>query len=202
MKTLTKRTNFVILLSMLAILFSVSSCTTIRSTDSNNFTRVKYNPHLKLKKSVQKTTVKVNDVEKLSPHQPEIVAIKGLEERAVKKPLYQSIKKEKNSELEAKASERVSESKKVRLSTLLNPIHSNQPSNGTMNNWSQLIPAAHAAVEPMASDSDLGSLIWIILVVLLVLLILGVLADLGGGLIGTLLAVLLILLILRLLGII
>lgn len=201
MKTLTKQSSHLfILVSILSLLFSISSCTAIRSTDSNNFTRVKYNPHLKFKKSVEKTTVEENKIEKLVSHKLTTVSTEQ-EEKTVKQPLYKTIQKKDNGELTAEATVK-KEAKKVKLTSLLNPSHSSQTEGGFINNWSQLIPATNIVLEPMASDSDLGTLIWIILAVLLVLLLLSILAELGGGLIGTLLAVLLILLILRLLGII
>lgn len=62
-----RRNYLVILLCSISLMFSISSCSTIKSTDSNNFTRVKYNPYFKIKKRNPHVTVKRNKIEKLSP---------------------------------------------------------------------------------------------------------------------------------------
>lgn len=202
MKKITKQSsNTIIVLSIIALLFSLSSCTAIKSTDSNKFTRVKYNPHIKLKKSVDRTTVKVHKVEPLIAHEPSVLKEKKNEERTVRQPLFKPFSKKENGELLAKKSV-VSVSNNVSLFSLFNPALNNTKSNNFFNDWNHLLPTVNATLEPMASDSDMESLVWIILAVLLVLLLLSILAELGGGLIGALLAVLLILLILRLLGIV
>lgn len=189
---------------VILIAFAFSSCTMVKSTDVNNFNRVKYNTHVKLNKKSQQEKLVVNKMESIDAAEVSAIDTESNHEillaenhTAVKEVQPKKIKRAKAIQNYSSA---INSSKK--------PTKSSAKAIATtdfmLNKIQDLVPFATANLEPAVaqSDSALGSLIWLILVVLLVLILIGILADLGGGLIGTLIAVLLVLLILRLLGII
>lgn len=194
-----RRNYLVILFCSISLMFSISSCSTIKSTDSNNFTRVKYNPHFKIKKRNSPVTVKRNKIEKLSPAMVSEINVKP-KAKDTKKVVFSKVN---DSESNVSRQNLTTENDNNAFESVLFSMASDKKEGlDFINNWTQLLPASSNSLAPPAEQVDVESLVWIILVVLLVLLILSILAELGGGLIGTLLGVLLILLILRLLGII
>jgi len=194
---------------IIAIVFS--SCSMVKSGDVNNFNRVKYHPHMKGVKLTK--TDKVNQKPSIELTQAEIKEYhtKKLERTTVNENQLvlkgASVSKGKKSIAEnktSKASKRNADNTEIiqnenRLDDFLPSI-----ALSGLSNWTDLLPVKRAMLNPapVASDSAIGGLIWLLLVILLVLVILSILAELGGGVIGTLVAVLLILLILSLLGII
>ncbi len=196
---LNKRLRLVTIFNLFIVAALLSSCSLVRSNDSNNFTRVKYNPHLKLSKTMSKAEVMESKAEKLKVHkmQNKTAAVSA---KTTRKPIYQSILKAEDGVLTAATNQK--EGKKADFIHPFSPLNNRLGEMGFATDWSELLKMNITAVSPAISDDDLGALIWIILAALLVLLLLSILAELGGGLIGTLLAVLIILLILRLLGIV
>lgn len=191
----------------LVLAIGLFSCTMVKSPQSADFHRVKYNPHLKFAKKANKEklpeTVSSFDAEKES----ESIATKK-EERAIV-PMNRTVsyknltaslkaasaapKTAEQKELKAEV-ETVETKSKSKTEPIFNPyVEAKERSN---------ISSYLNSPTPVASDTALGNILYIILVILLILIVLSLVADLGGGLIGALLAVLLILLILRLLGII
>lgn len=196
---LKKRLRLVTIFNLFIISALLSSCSLVRSNDSNNFTRVKYNPHLKLSKSMSNSDLEEIKAEKLKVHKMQNKTA-VVSSKTIKTPIYKSIVKAEDGALTAAANQK--EEKIADFFHSFNSLKGHVEERGFVTDWSELLKMNITAAHPPISNDDLGTLIWIILAVLLALLLLSILAELGGGLIGTLLAVLLILLILRLLGIV
>lgn len=181
-----------------------ASCSMVKSPQSANFDRVKYNAHLKLAKKELKErlpeTVKSFEQESASTSSksPKL-------ERMELKKLNTPVMASTNSLSPQMASP-------IKVSTNQVSIESSKKEKPLMGLFGQATELMHPkSIKeylnkplPVAVDNDsaLGNLLYLILVVILVLIIIGIISDLAGGAIGALIAVLLILLILRLLGII
>jgi len=191
------------LLSTVIIASVFASCSMVKSPQSANFNRVKYNAHLKLAKNESKE--KLPETVKSFEEKTEIASNKAekMERMKPKKytgPLLAStnlLSPKKAEPIKEKASQvSVSPNKKEKQTMGLfgNTTNMMRP-NSIREYLNNPLPVAAAS-----DELDLGNLLYIILVVILILIVIGLVADLAGGLVGALIAVLLILLILRLLG--
>ncbi len=186
------------------IAFAFGSCTMVKSTDVNNFNRVKYNTHVKLNKKSQQEKLEVNKMESINNADLAIIETENKHEILVaeNKTEVKEVqpKKIKRNKAIQNYSSAINSTKKASNSS----AKAVESTNFMLNKLQDLVPFATANLEPapVSSDSALGNLIWLILVVLLVLILLSILGGLGGSVIGTLIGILVILLILRLLGII
>lgn len=182
-----------------------ASCSMVKSPQSANFDRVKYNAHLNLAKKELKErlpeTVKSFEQES-APTSSKSSNLERMELKKLNTPVVAST----NSVSPKMASP-------IKVATdqvsIIEPSKKEKPLMGLFGQATELMHPKSINEYlnkplPVAVDNDsaLGNLLYLILVIILVLIIIGVISDLAGGAIGALIAVLLILLILRLLGII
>lgn len=187
-----------------AIIASVfASCSMVKSPQSANFNRVKYNAHLKLAKNESKE--KLPETVKSFEEETEIASKKPEKMEQIQPKKYSTPLLASTNLLAPKKAEPL---KKQINEVEIAPNKKEKPSMGLFGQATNMmhpnsireylnnpLPMATAAEE-----LDLGNLLYIILVVLLILIVIGLIADIAGGAVGALIAVLLILLILRLLG--
>lgn len=197
--------NFKTKLSIFLVLaIGLFSCTMVKSPQSADFHRVKYNPHLKFAKKANKEklpeTVSSFNAEKES----EVVANK--EEKSIE-PMNRTISYRNltASVQAASAAPKTAEQKKLKEAVETVETKSKSKTEPIFNPYADVkersnISSYLNSPAPVDSDHALGNILYIILVVLLILIVISLIADLAGGLVGALIAVLLILLILRLLG--
>lgn len=191
------------LFSTVIIASVFASCSMVKSPQSANFNRVKYNAHLKLanneskenlpetvKSFEEETKIASNRPEKMEQVQPKSYSTPLLASTNLLSPKKANPIREKVNQVEVAPNKKVSPSMGL-FGQATNMMHPNSIRE-YLNNP---LPMATAA-----DQLDLGNLLYIILVVLLILIVIGLIADLAGGAVGALIAVLLILLILRLLG--
>jgi len=191
------------LFSTVIIASVFASCSMVKSPQSANFNRVKYNAHLKLAKNESKD--KLPETVKSFEEETSIATYKAERMEQIKPKKYSTpllastnlLTPKKASPIKQKASEvEIAPNKKEKPSIGLFGEASNMMHPNSIREYlNNPLPVA-AAVD----DPALGNLLYIILVVILILIVIGLVADLAGGLVGALIAVLLILLILRLLG--
>lgn len=193
-------------LSLFLILaIGLFSCTMVKSPQSADFHRVKYNSHLKFAKKANKEKLP----ETVSSFEAENKSNAQVYKESIVEPINRSVNYKNLTasinttaavpktiqQKELKAQVETVETKSERNSEpIFNP-------NAEAKERSNIASYLNSPV-PVASDAALGDILYIILVVLLVLIVLSLIAELAGGLVGALIAVLLILLILRLLGIV
>ena len=175
----------------------------VKSPQSANFNRVKYNAHLKLanneskenlpetvKSFEEETKIASNRPEKMEQVQPKSYSTPLLASTNLLSPKKANPIREKVNQVEVAPNKKVSPSMGLfgQATSMMHP-------NSIREYLNNPLPMATAA-----DQLDLGNLLYIILVVLLILIVIGLIADIAGGAVGALIAVLLILLILRLLG--
>ena len=194
------------LFSTVIIASVFASCSMVKSPQSANFNRVKYNAHLKLAQKETKNklpetatsfeeeskrpSLKAEKMKRMKPkrHSTSLLASTNLLTPKKVEPLKQSASQ---FEVASNKEEKQSIGLFGQATDLMHPKSIREYLN-------KPLPTSAAA----ADDSALGNLLYIILVVLLVLIVIGLIADLAGGAVGALIAVLLILLLLRILGIV
>jgi hypothetical protein len=198
--------NFKTKLSLFLVLaIGLFSCTIVKSPQSANFHRVKYNSHLKFANKANKEkipeTVSSFEVEKKSnARENKESVVEPMNSSINYKNLTASVnsaatapKTAEQNELKAQV-ETVETKSKSKSEPIFNP---NAEAKERSNITSYLNSPA-----PVDSDHALGDILYIILVVLLILIVLSLIAEVAGGLVGALIAILLILLILRILGLV
>ena len=182
-----------------------ASCSMVKSPQSANFNRVKYNAHLKLAK--KDTKEKLPETVKSFEEETKLISSESsrlaqMQLKTFKTPLLAS-----TNSLDPKTADPI----KVKAEQVtVEPSKKEKPLMGLFGQATELMHPKTIneylnkplPIATVADDSDLGNLLYLILVIILVLIIIGIIADLAGGAVGALIAVLLILLILRLLGII
>lgn len=193
------------LFSTVIIASVFASCSMVKSPQSANFNRVKYNSHLKLAKNETK--------EKLPETVTSFEEETEIRSKKAKKMEHMQAKRYATPLLASTNLLIPKKAKPINQNANQVEIVPNKKENQSLGLFGEATDLMHpksvreylnkplstsAAVE----DPALGNLLYIILVVILVLIVLGLIADLAGGLVGTLIAVLLILLLLRLLGIV
>lgn len=195
--------------TLLALIIAVifSSCSMVKSSDVNNFNRVKYHPHLKGVKLTKTDKVEKSEAPELSQGDIVKYETEKLERTVIESDLIAN--EVSSPKIQNRKPEKL---KSIKLRTDKDVKHERSRLNefppflglSGLSNWTDLMPSNRVMFTPPPVDDEsaIGGLIWLLLVFLLVLVILSILAELGGGVIGTLIAVLLILLILSLLGVI
>tara|TARA_R110002072_G_scaffold280790_1_gene443200 strand:- start:580 stop:1173 length:594 start_codon:yes stop_codon:yes gene_type:complete len=192
-------------ISVIAILaIFLASCSMVKSPQSSNFQKVKYNAHLKkaTNSSDKKLATTINSFDEVqemeSNSQKDLATTK---QTAIKSPLLASVPlvttKKEVSKINSPSTDEVVSNKLKKKTTIFNEVTAFQP----LKKANESIVSLNAAAAAEEGDG-IGGLLYLLLVIILVLIILGLISDIGGGAIGTLIAVLLILLILRLLGVI
>ncbi|MEX2380626.1 MAG: hypothetical protein WD530_07765 [Vicingaceae bacterium] len=196
--------NFKTKLSLFLVLaIGLFSCTMVKSPQSADFHRVKYNPHLKFAKKADKEKLP-ETVSSFAKEESEKIASK--DEKHIE-PMDRTVSYNSltASVQAASAAPKTTEQKELKAEVEVVETKSKSKTEPIFNPYAEAMERSNISSylnspAPVASDAALGDILYIILVVLLILIVISLIADLAGGLIGALIAVLLILLILRLLG--